>query len=241
LKKLPLLTSLNFVLGLLGAVLLASTGPFGNVDRAVAQVSNGQTEGPGQQVGDWHLDIVTTAWSSTRLPYSTPATYIGMGDQSKNSPRDYQGEIDAPNSQTKLEFDTPVQYTCVAGVAASNGCAFIDFINLVQLSDQKITYTARKHGGRCGVTLRIYQRSLVNESVSGNDQPWIMGKSFLVFVPANAIDATVVGTLGGNAVFFTPSDPLTGDDAKRFAVDQPAKSIPGVGTYYSFRVVNPNP
>ena len=202
---------------------------------------NVETVTDGEEVGHWHLDTVVTDWDPVRR-LMDPLPQFGMGDQTADNPREYEGDIVAPNDQTKIEFDPHNTYLCGLGgaPAGTNPCVFVDWVSLFQITDQKIHYHARNHGGRCGISLLIYWRGLVKTAHSGPEQKWRKGASFLVFVPANALDATVIGKMGEDDILFTPSKPLEGDDAKRFKLIQ-TKTVDGIGTYYTFIVVNPFP
>jgi hypothetical protein len=200
-----------------------------------------QPVAPGDEVGSWHLEIVRNGWSPTRTLMDPPPG-IQMGDQDADHPREYEGDVATSDTSIKLEWDPGSAYLCGPGDAPpqTNPCTFIDYVNLTQIGDQKIHYHARNHGGRCVVQLLIYQRLQVKVTEDLPQQSWVMGATFVVMVPADAVDATVIGKMGPNDVFFTPSSPLSGDDATRFALVD-TKQVVGVGTYYSFRVVNPFP
>lgn len=197
----------------------------------------------GDQVGRWHLEVVTTGWDSTRR-LMDPLFKFSMGDQDTDHPGEYQGEVNAPNPGylTKIEFDPSGVFLCDPGddPPQHNPCSFVDYVNLYQISDQQIHYHARNHGGRCEISLLIYWRGQVKVTTATPEQAWKKDVSFLVFVPTNAVDATVIGKMGDNDILFTPSVPLEGDDAKRFKLIQ-TKLIDGVGAYYTFIVVDPFP
>jgi hypothetical protein len=171
-----------------------------------------------------------------------PTPVINMGDQDADHPQEYEGDVSAPNNQTKLEFDPGAESRCGPGgaPAETNPCAFVDYVNLSQVTDQKIHYHARNHGGRCVITLLIYARNREKNREIGSNQDWVVGASFMVFVPVDAVDATVVGKMGSNDIFFTPKSPLSEEAAKRFSLID-SKTVDGVGTYYTFRLVNPFP
>jgi hypothetical protein len=195
----------------------------------------------GQEVGHWYLEMVKTDWSSTRSLLD-PAPTFELGDQDADRPREYEGVVNSPGNTVKIEFGPGPVFHCSPGdaPAETNPCAYIDYVNLTQISDQKIHYHARNHGGRCVATLVIYKRDQVKVTQQTRQQSWIKGASFLVMVPEDVVDATVIGKMGPSDIFFTPSIPLTGDDARRFKLSQ-SKHIDGVGTYYSFIVVDPFP
>ena len=190
-----------------------------------------------QEVGRWHLEVVRQSWASDRH-LMKPLPTVGMGDKDKDHPGEYEGNIADPNH--KIDYENA--YGCGPGDAPpqTNPCAFVDYVNLTQIDDHTVHYHIRNHGGRGVISLHIFQHDPVKQTESGPDQPWILGASFVVMVPSDAVDSTVVGKMGANNIFFTPSSPLTGDDAKRFALIE-TKKIDGVGTYYNFRVVNPYP
>jgi len=196
---------------------------------------------PGQEVGVWHLVVVVDGWS-TEKKLMDPLPAFQMGDQDASHPREYANDITSPNAQTKIEFDPANEYIVGLGdaPAETNPGAFIDYVTLSQISDQKIHYHARNHGGRCVVSLLIYKRAQIKISRDTNTSTWTMGGTFVVFVPQEAVDATVIGKMGNDDIFFTPSNPLSGDDAKRFKLVD-TKVVDGVGTYYSFKVINPAP
>ncbi len=161
-----------------------------------------------------------------------------MYDRTADNPQTYSGSVAL--SGKKLSFDNADNsFICTPG-PENNPCAFVDFVHLTQIDDSHIRYDAKNHGGRVFITLKIFVQDTVKLVDKSPEKKWIMGASFLVFVPYDAVDATVVGKMGENDIFFTPSKPLTGDDAVRFRLIE-SKDVTGVGVYYTFRVVNPFP
>jgi hypothetical protein len=192
-----------------------------------------------QEVGRWHLVIVQRSWSDPPT-LMDPLPSINMGDQDADHPREYEGDINAPTDKTKIDFDPSNRYACVNGNPQTNGCDFVDYVNLTQINDQKIHFHARNHGGRCAVQLLIRQRNEIRVTTQTAENSWVKGATFVVMVPADALDSTVVGNLGANQIFFTPTDPLAGQDAKRFQLLD-KKVVDGVGTYFRFLLVDPFP
>jgi hypothetical protein len=191
----------------------------------------------GTNVGVWHLEIVRNGWSPVRR-FMNPLPGFQMNDTTADHPQVYTGTVS--QGDKKLSFDDAnSSFICTAG-PENNPCAFVDFVHLTQINDNNVRYDAKNHGGRVFITLKIYEQELVKLVEKSADTNWVMGASFLVFVPHDAIDSTVVGKMGQNDIFFTPSKPLTGDDAVRFKLIE-TKDIPGVGTYFTFRVVDPFP
>jgi len=197
--------------------------------------------GDGHEVGKWFLQVVRFGWSEDRT-LMDPLPTIGMGDQDADHPREYEGDVLSPNRTTKIEVDPTNNYICGPGDAPpqTNPCVFIDYVTFKQINDFKIHYHARNHGGRCVVSLLIYEREQIRVATNGPEQSWVMGRSFVVFVPSGAADATVIGKMGQNDIFFTPSAPLEGEDAKRFRLLD-TKIVDGIGTYYDFMVLDPYP
>ncbi|WGS01622.1 hypothetical protein MTX26_12720 [Bradyrhizobium sp. ISRA443] len=191
----------------------------------------------GTNVGTWHLEIVRNGWSDQRV-LMDPLPGFPMNDRTAEHPETYSGSVVAADK--KLSFDNAdSSFICSPG-PENNPCAFVDFVHLTQIDDHHVRYDAKNHGGRVFITLKIFQQQALKLVDKSDEKNWVMGASFLVFVPSDALDATVVGKMGANDIFFTPSKPLTGDDAVRFKLID-SKDIAGVGSYYTFRVVNPFP
>jgi len=191
--------------------------------------------------GIWHLQTTHTGpvGEAHILRIGGNFVWVHLDDQNAANPRTYAKDFSIPDDQVLDHLDN-APINCAADVPASNGCVFIDYNQLSKLNDQTIHWMAKNHGGKCGYYLGIYTRDLGNHIENGPDNHWVEGKTFLVQVPQDVTSATVIGSFDGNAIMFSPKDPLSAEDAKRFKLLE-KKNIPDdqhpIMTNYIYKVL----
>jgi hypothetical protein len=160
---------------------------------------------------------------------------VQMGDQDADHPGEYSGTY--TDSVNKIVLQDPKTDCLNTGPASTNACVFTTS-SATQDDDHNIRFTFRNWGGRCLMSVNMMVYPLIQVQYWSDLTPWSVGSPFIVTVPEDATSATVFGKLNGANIFFTPSDPLSQDDAKNFTlVDK--KVIDGFGTIYRFEINTP--
>ena len=114
---------------------------------------------PNDKVGHWQLTITQLTISDTaHLP--NPQLWWQFGDQDSNNPgyADYLVTV----SDHVIDHVDSSQDGCIAQVASSNGCQFIDYFQVTKIDDHTFRVYAKNHGGRGGIPLDIWERDYVN-------------------------------------------------------------------------------
>lgn len=167
-------------------------------------------------IGKWHLVYTLKVPGA---PYRYTKCGLHTDDRKGDDPKDYPITCKIPDDGG----DSPIvdhvesgRIDCVADVAASNGCSFTYILQVEKINDHQVNAAVRNNGGRASISFRVFVSDLQAKAIEEPEQAWITGKRFIVRVPKNAITPAIIGSFNGDPVLFSPADPLSDDDKKRF-------------------------
>ncbi len=196
-----------------------------------------------QRVGKWHLLTTTTSFSTIGQDVS-PRPSQAFPDRDAGHPNTSTSTYEDKINKIAMESGaTPWDCNTADAPIATHACDFVDNVSVLQPNIHRIDFSITNHGGRGGIRFHVLQYQPIVTKQESPESDWIVGRSFIIEVPT-ATSATVIGTFRNSAVFFTPTAPLSAEDAKRFKLVE-TKRIPNdtdpIETLYRFQVLDPGP